>query len=161
MASGGRGTFELVQDETDIIRQEYVDLRARSVPGRSDIVVPTVAIFNTGNYTLIVDGGLDNAFTNTETEFGALTPAGNAVPAISVSSGYRNPRRNVDVGSVSVNSPHVRGTALDLTVTGANATLWARLRRAGANAGNTSICEWGPTQLPCNDPAVEHVHSQW
>jgi len=161
MASGGRGTFELVQDETDIIRQEYVDLRARSVPDRGDIVTPTVATFNTGNYTLIVDGGMDNALTNTETEFSALTPAGNAVPAISVSSGYRNPRRNVAVGSVSVNSRHVRGTALDLTVARANATLWDRLRQAGRNAGNTSICEVGPTQVPCNDPNVDHVHIQW
>jgi hypothetical protein len=53
----------------------------------------------------------------------------------------------------------VRGKALDLTVVGANATLWARLRQAGLNAGNiVSICEHGPTQVQCNDASVNHVH---
>jgi hypothetical protein len=161
-AGGATGSFRLIQDETDIIRQEYIDLGPRTPPARSSIVAPTIATYNTGNYSLIVDGGMDNASNNTNTEFQALTPAGSIAPAVSVSSGYRNPRRNVAVGSeFPVGSRHVWGTALDLTVPGANATLWARLRLAGANAGNSSICENGPIQIPCNDPNVDHVHIQW
>jgi hypothetical protein len=160
-SGGGIGTFDLTQDETDIIRQEYIDLGPTTPPARSEIVTPTNAAYNVGNYSLIVDRGMDNAFTNTETEFQTLTPGG-AAPAINVTSGYRNPRRNVAAGSnFPVTSRHVWGSALDLTVAGANATLWARLRQAGANAGNTSICENGPTQIPCNDPNVDHVHIQW
>jgi hypothetical protein len=126
-------------------------------------VQPTIATFNTGNYTMIVDRGMNNALINTETQFQTLTPAAQQPPpAITVTSGYRNPQRNVDVGSqFPVGSRHVWGRALDLTVAGANATLWARLRQAGANAGNTSICEDGPTQRPCNDPRIDHVHIQW
>ncbi len=83
------------------------------------------------------------------------------VPAISVESGYRNPRRNVAAGSkFPVTSRHVWGSALDLSVAGADALLWQRLRNAGASAG-TSICEDGPTQKECNDASVDHVHVQW
>ena len=161
-AGGRTGTFDLTQDETDIIRQEYIDLGPRTPPDRNSIVTPTIATYNTGNYSLIVDGGMDNAFNNTETAFQALTPAGAVAPQIGVSSGYRNPRRNVDVGSnFPVGSRHVWGTALDLTVPGANATLWTRLRTAGANAGNSSICENGPIQVLCTNPNVNHVHIQW
>jgi hypothetical protein len=161
-AGGGSSSFSLIQDETDIIRQEYIDLGPVTPPARTDIVTPTIATYNTGNYSLIVDGGMDNALTSTETEFQTLTPKGSVAPAISVSSGYRNPRRNVAAGSqFPVGSRHVWGKALDLTVPGANATLWARLRLAGTNAGNSSICEVGPTQVPCDDASVNHVHIQW
>jgi hypothetical protein len=119
-------------------------------------------MFNTGNYSLIVDGGMDRAFTGTETAFQALTPAGAVAPPIGVSSGYRNPRRNVAAGSnFPVTSRHVLGTALDLTVPAANATPWTRLRQAGDDAGNSSICERGPTQVPCTDATVDHVHISW
>jgi hypothetical protein len=85
-----------------------------------------------------------------------------AVPEIVVSSGYRNPRRNVAVGSkFPVTSKHVWGTALDLKVAGANATLWERLKSAGSNAGYTSICEIAADQKPCADPNIDHVHIQW
>lgn len=161
-AGGQTAAIDLAQDETDIIRQEYIDLGPVRPPDRSIVVAPTIGTYNTGNYTLIVDGGMDNARTNTEREFQALTPAGTVAPAIGVSSGYRNPRRNVEVGSeFPVGSRHVWGTALDLTVPGANATLWTRLRNAGANAGNTSICEDGPTQVLCTSPRVDHVHIHW
>jgi Domain of unknown function (DUF4157) len=161
-AGGRTGTFDLMQDETDIIRQEYIDLGPSRPPDRANIVSPSNATFNTGNYSLIVDGGMDNAFNSTETAFQALTPAGTVTPQIGVSSGYRNPRRNVAVGSnFPVGSRHVWGTALDLTVQGANATLWTRLRTAGANAGNSSICEMGPTQVLCTNANVDHVHIQW
>jgi hypothetical protein len=193
--------YILEQDETDIIRQEYTDFGA-TPPSRADIIAPAIATFNTGNYSLIVDKGMNNALTATQTHFQALSqqaavpiphpatgttqppatgtvqtpivgtaqpPAAGTdqppvipVPAISVESGYRNPRRNVAAGSqFPVTSKHVQGSALDLSVAGANAILWARLRKAGEDAGNTSICEHGPTQLPCDNPTINHVHIQW
>jgi hypothetical protein len=91
----------------------------------------------------------------------AAAAASAPVPATSVKSGYRNPQRNKAVGSQHPSSRHVSGTALDLGVAGANATLWARLRQAGASAAPTSICEIGATEVPCNDPDVNHVHIQW
>ncbi len=171
-------SHDLTQDQADIVRQEYIDFGAVP-PHRSEVVAPAIATFNTGNYSVIVDRGMNNALTNTQAQFQTLTqlaaapapgtaspdagvPAPAPGPAISVTSGYRNPRRNVHVGSVlPVTSRHVWGSALDLGVAGANATLWDRLRLAGANAGTTSICEHGPTQLPCNDPTINHVHIQW
>jgi uncharacterized protein YcbK (DUF882 family) len=78
-----------------------------------------------------------------------------------VTSGYRNPQRNKDVGSLIPASNHVMGHALDLGVDGANATLWARLRKAGAAAATGSICEHGPTQVECSEASVNHVHIGW
>ena len=191
---GATAIFDLSQDETDIIRQEYVDLGPVVPPQRPNIVIPTIPAFNTGNYNLIVDMGMNNTLNATQTQFQTLTqqaampapgvapPAGGAaapalgvappgagvaapappIPVIGVTSGYRNPRRNVAAGSqFPVGSRHVWGSALDLIVAGANATLWDRLRQAGNNAGNTSICEVGPTQVNCADPRVNHVHIQW
>lgn len=160
---GTVGTFILEQDETDIIRQEYIDLGPVVPPARNIIVAPAIATYNTGNYGLIVDNGMDNARNNTETEFQNLTPAAQLpAPAIGISSGYRNPRRNVAVGShFPVGSRHVWGRALDLTIPAPTAVLWARLRQAGAAAGNTSICEDGPIHVPCGNANVDHVHIQW
>jgi hypothetical protein len=179
------GTFDLEQDETDRIRQEYVDYHV-TVPDRSIVVSPSIAGYNTGNYTLIVDGGMDAKLTATTAEFARLTQAAAApaagtpppaagggsgapppapapvpVPAIHVTSGYRNPQRNKAVGSEFPNSYHVRGKALDLGVAGPNATLWARLRAAGATAAASSSCEDGPTNVACSNANVDHVHIQW
>ncbi|MEK7810855.1 MAG: DUF4157 domain-containing protein [Pseudomonadota bacterium] len=172
--AGSSATYDLEQDESDIIRQEYIDLGPVVSPRRSDISIPSIPTFNTGNYSCIVDRGMNTALTNTRAQFQSLTqqaaapdagvPAAAPVPiaAITVESGYRNPRRNVAVGSpFPVGSRHVWGSALDLGVAGANATLWDRLRTAGQNAGNTSICEVGPTQVLCNNANVNHVHIQW
>ncbi len=185
------GTFDLTQDERDIIRQEYIDHGASSQPARASIVAPSIAAYNGGNYSLIVNDGMDSKFSDTKAEFATLTqaaaqpaapaapgaapaapgaapaapaaPAAAApVPAVNVESGYRNPQRNVAVGSnYPTTSKHVWGRALDLVVAGPNATLWQRLRDAGANAGATSICEDGPTEKACSDAAVDHVHLQW
>jgi Peptidase M15 len=183
-AGAASAGFDLEQDEADTIRQEYVDYRVH-VPDRSIVVAPTIATYNTGNYSLIVDGGMDTHLAATTAEFARLTqaaaphpapppaagsgsgsaapppaPAPVPVPAIRVTSGYRNPQRNKDVGSVLPASNHVMGHALDLAVAGANATLWARLRNAGGVSA-TSICEHGPTQVECNAANVDHVHIGW
>jgi len=87
---------------------------------------------------------------------------GAPVPTITVESGYRNPRRNVTAKSeFPVGSRHVWGSALDLSVAGATADVWTRLRQAGSDAGYASICEHDADLVSCNDPSVNHVHLQW
>jgi Domain of unknown function (DUF4157) len=157
--------YDLTQDETDIIRQEYIDLGPVTPPERWEIEAPADPGFNVGNYNLIVDRGMSDAFTATEANFIRLMQAaapGAPVPAITVESGYRNPRRNVAAGSRHpVDSRHVWGSAFDLSVAGATADVWTRLRQAGMDAGYTSICEHDADKVSCNDPSVNHVHIHW
>jgi len=157
--------YDLKQDESDIIRQEYIDLGPVTPPWRLDLEVPADPRFNTGNYHLIVDRGMSDAFRATEANFARLRQAaapGAPVPAIHVESGYRNPRRNVAAGSeYPVTSRHVWGRALDLIADSATAQVWDALRRAGLDAGYASICEYRAKRVSCNDPSVNHVHIEW
>lgn len=190
-ASGATTSANLEQDEADIIRQEYVDFgatppgrgslvspaNANFNVGNYSLIVDnglatalstTVAKFQ--QLTQAAAQPAAAAVAPTAPTAAAAAPVAAPVPptapsapvpAISVESGYRNPRRNVAAGSnFPVTSRHVWGSALDLSVTGADALLWQRLRNAGASAG-TSICEDGPTQKECNDASVDHVHVQW
>jgi hypothetical protein len=152
--------YELKQDPTDIIRQEYVDFQLHP-PAREEIMAPTNNAFNTGNYALIVDRGMQRALDGTISQFERLSAPGAPPASVTVSSGYRNPRKNIWVKSVHLNSRHVWGSALDLVANPANVGMWTRLRQAGQSAGYTSICEHGGTQIQCDDPAVNHVHIQW
>lgn len=166
-------TLDLEQDEIDIIRQEYVDF-GTTPPTRAKIIKPTNPQFNKGNYNLIVDNGMQHALTNTIQQFQILS-ATPSIPTVTVSSGYRNPRRNVEAGSLyPIDSRHVWGSALDLEVSIANATTWTNLRQAGQNAGYSSICEKSSKKCKCDgtdkdptDPTghnfliPNHVHIQW
>jgi hypothetical protein len=49
------GLPEVVQDEIDIIRQEYVDYHAVFQPTRGLISMPANKLLNTGNYTMIAE----------------------------------------------------------------------------------------------------------
>ena len=71
--NGAKATFDLEQDETDIIRQEYNDYGTTYRPARADIAAPSDPAFNVGNYSLIVDNGLDTALSSTTSEFATLT----------------------------------------------------------------------------------------
>jgi hypothetical protein len=156
--------YDLKQDERDIIRQEYIDLGHVRPPERGEIEEPADPRFNVGNYNLFIDRGMSDAFRVTEANFAMLIQAatpGAPVPAITIESGYRNPRRNIAAGSTKKDSRHVWGSALDLVVPGATADVWEKLRQAGSDAGYTSICEDGGEPVPCNDPGVDHVHIQW
>jgi hypothetical protein len=176
-------TSDLEQDETDIIRQEYADY-GQPVPARDDFIAANQ--YNTGNYRKMLDDGIDGHFTGAQSQYqtlsqqaaqpaqpapqaggagGAQQPAPQAAAAggtVGFASAYRNPQRNKAVGSTHPESRHTRGQAIDLTVTDPDATRWARLKQAGANAGNpVSICEHGGTQVECNAGNVDHVHIQW
>lgn len=86
----------------------------------------------------------------------------------SISSAFRNPRRNAAVGS-SIGSRHTRGSALDidprgLSVPGRDARqLMCVVEAAGDRVvgERNSFTEKGAkTFLDCDDPASDHVHIQ-
>ncbi|AKT41228.1 D-Ala-D-Ala carboxypeptidase family metallohydrolase [Chondromyces crocatus] len=104
----------VVQDERDIIRQEYVDYRTwrdgfrLHVPYRNRIVEASDPALR-GNYNLV----LDSAMTALAQEVRA-----NCAGAVRISSGWRNPRRNRAVNSTAANSNHQHGGAVDLQPSG-------------------------------------------
>lgn len=94
-------------------------------------------------------------------ETDANNQIGNVQYVLTVSSGYRNPRRNLAVGSQSANSYHVYGRALDIVVPAVpgrtRAELYCILEQAGSNYA-FAISEVGATPATCNNASVDHVH---
>lgn len=95
---------------------------------------------------------------------------------IKIASAYRNPRRNVDVGSkYPVTSKHVLGRALDLVplpVSGLlpdgseveldlHRHLFPTLLQAARSASHSSLGEDGAKPVPIGDHSEDHVHIQW
>jgi hypothetical protein len=59
------------QDEPDIIRQEYADYGTRFQPSLGQVIVPRNALFNTGNYAVIVEeqgGSLEQLLAQVQAE---------------------------------------------------------------------------------------------
>lgn len=116
----------VTQDERDIIRQEYVDFRTwrtgftLHVPYRNRIVTPTRQEMR-GNYQLVVDSAMTALLTATEGVLGTR---------INVSSGWRNPRRNIAAGSKVPNSNHQHGGAVDMQPVGQKQMVGATRRSA-------------------------------
>ncbi len=120
----------LSQDETDIVRQEYVDYDVFPVPIHSafkDALDLPHSGFNDGNYGVQLSEQLrENYDTILTTFYGQMVVLngqqfrldqllvnGKPIP-VRISSSYRNPQRNKSVGSVVPDSHHTRGRALDL-----------------------------------------------
>lgn len=95
---------------------------------------------------------------------------------VKVASGYRNPRRNVAVGSkYPVTSKHTLGRALDLvpvqidgvTTDGSivaldiHKHLFPTLLQAARSVSSSSIGEDGATPVAIGDHSEDHVHIQW
>lgn len=125
------------QDERDIIRQEWVDFRTwrngftLHVPYRTRITETDRAALR-GNYTLILDSAMTDLIEATETNLGA---------GVNVSSGWRNPRRNIAAGSVIPNSNHQHGGAVDMQPTGGGTG--AARRRALLGVYNAALSAGG------------------
>ncbi len=90
-----------------------------------------------------------------------------------VTSGYRNPRRNLAVGSQNPNSFHVQGRALDIAnfdipglipvpgvASAANSRCIAELAGDRAVQAQNAFAEQGPTTLACDSASVDHLHMQ-
>lgn len=184
------------QDAIDRLRQEYVDFEVQ-VPTR-DQIVPTIPGFNTGNYQYQLSVDLPGKFASILSSYRtnrhvtlSVTDQGTTYPNVQVpipptadirrTSSYRCPQRNRGpcVGSISPNSPHTRGRALDLEPVAFRASIplpngrtvsrWvtrASLRAALSSASGTvgnAYCEngaWPP--VSCNPPTPSnHVHVEW
>jgi hypothetical protein len=97
-----------------------------------------------------------------------------ATAGVTVTSAYRNPRRNLAAGSVHPDSRHCRGHAIDMapdtpqnvTVNGQNVALGLHESLypalvAAAQTQGTAFTEHNATMTPTGDPTENHVHVQW
>ncbi|MFT3776135.1 MAG: hypothetical protein QM820_63135 [Minicystis sp.] len=114
------GTFTITQDEISILRQEYIDFGG--TPPARDRISLHEGSYNVGNYRYVVNlSELQDRHDRTISAYrGRAVKVGKtevAVPSdasVTISSAYRNPRRNVAAGSkYPITSHHVQGTALD------------------------------------------------
>jgi len=165
----------LRQDEEDVIRQEYVDHAMGFTPNRTQVVVPAREDFNTGNYTFIVEeqpGLLEDLLLRIEGKLNE-TLARKVRPPVRVnleawvSSAYRNPQRNVAVGSITKKSLHLRGRALDIDPRGQVAGVSdedmmcyveAAAKQVVGTAGKVITEQGASTILDCDSPSADHVH---
>lgn len=150
--------FLLIQDEVDLLRQEYIDHNVGVVPSREDCVVyPIDNSFNTGNYNLVVDCGMRAAFDKVAHEFGKDNNDGVVVVA-----GFRSPQRNKASGDVHPNNRHILGRALDLAPSDSRAGSMQALYRACIRAGYHTFCEASPgRRVPPRSRNAKYVHIDW
>ncbi len=150
--------FILVQDDVDLLRQEYIDHGESVVPPRSDFIAHAVdKSFNIGNYELVVDGGMQAAFDRIGLEYGR-EPRG----SLRVVSGFRSPQRNMATGDFHPKNPHVYGRALDLAPDPSSPSALEVLYQACVRAGYHSVCEAAPGKaVPPGSPDAKHVHIDW
>jgi hypothetical protein len=159
----GEITEFVEQDEKDIIRNEYVDFRTwrngftLHVPYRTRIRAATRAAMR-GNYTLVLDSAMTDLLNAVEANLGQ---------AVVVNSGWRNPRRNIAVGSTAVNSNHQHGGAVDMKPTeahnnanGARAAMVSLYNAALRSNGRAVMLERGATPLYPTNQAVPAITPQ-
>jgi len=171
---------QLVQDTTDILRQEYLDYNI-DVPDR-DEVVPTVGPgYNMGNYNVQVSEDMDTQYAAVLAAYrGSIVMVGSnsvRIPnsaQVSISCGFRCPQRNKAIGSVHPNSKHCYGRALDLvpapvwvningvpTRVSLHGQLYPALFAACQTVG-TALAEDSAVPLSSpTDTTANHIHVQW
>ncbi len=161
----------IVQDERDIIRQEYVN-HGIAVPERDEFNAPiattnfTVAEINNTAYSVIfgqpgqfAQAVRDEYNRQIQTRLG-LDHTPNY--GLTLTSGWRNPERNEAVGGV-INSHHQSGDAIDLTVGTvprlSREELNCILRSAASTVGE-AIAEipGSNADIRCNHPDIDHIH---
>jgi hypothetical protein len=154
---GSKQFFILTQDETDVLRQEYIDHGLGFVPSRGECVGhPIDDSFNEGNYRVMIDGGTQEAFDKIASEF--QKERGEGVLAV---GGFRSPQRNKAVGDLG-SSKHVLGRALDLAPQVPSVTSLTALYETCARAGYHNQCEAAPgREVPPGSPEGRHVHIDW
>lgn len=158
---GLKKEFTLEQDEVDILRQEYVDFSTTFQPQRSNVYRDD-GPWNIGNYDYIVTESDGNHFQTIYDAIVTNWQAKGYTDAITVSSAYRNPRRNPGV----LNSRHLRGLALDIYPQGAiTLQRWLDLRASGNEVtevdGVNAHCDRSGTFVDDNCAFANHIHVQW
>ncbi len=186
LSTSGLGT--LMQDETDTLRQEYVDFQL-TVPPRTQ-VVPTIDDgtgnqYNVGNYDVMVSVALPEHFAAIQAAYRAQATVVNGttvgIPAnasLTIASGYRNPRRNKAAGSEHNTqgniSRHVLGSAFDLVPDGAAvyvnnkrvklglySNLYPALCAATSSLGLHTLPEIGCCTIVDCGTGEDHTHVDW
>ncbi|OEK08123.1 hypothetical protein A8C32_01290 [Flavivirga aquatica] len=158
---GLKKEFTLEQDQVDILRQEYVDFGITFQPQRSNVYRDNGA-WNVGNYDYIVTESDDNHFQTIYDAIVSNWEAKGYTDGITVSSAYRNPRRNPGV----INSRHLRGLALDIYPQGViTLQRWLDLRTSGNEVtevnGVNAHCDRSGTFVDDNCSLANHIHVQW
>jgi hypothetical protein len=150
--------FIVRQDDADLLRQEYLDHGEAFVPSRSDCVaLPMDGALNSGNYNLVVDGGLKTALEKVTAEFRKASQ-----DPIKVVGGFRSPQRNKATGDAHPNNPHTRGRALDLAPEPSTAASLSALQAACRAVGYRAVCESAPgKEVAPESPEAKHVHVDW
>jgi hypothetical protein len=177
----------LLEDETDTLRQEYVDFQI-AVPPRTDVVPSLGSDWNRGPYHVQVSVDLPGhynailaAYQGSSMLYNGVTYTIPANAQIKRASVFRNPRYNKAIGSVHPNSRHCYGRALDLApipialnVNGQRVQLdihdfwYPALGAADQSVGLSPLPEQGATPLDpahggdgVGDPDEDHLHVQW
>lgn len=168
-------TATMIQDQRDIIRQEYLNhaqfAGGPRVPGRAEIeqvvattdfapaAMPNAYDFAWGQPLTLAQSVLDAYRTRMVARFGGQASQYN----LTLNSGWRNPERNERVGGVLA-SKHQYGGATDLKPANlpngaTRAQAFCELLAAGESAAPFCIPEHNTTQLSsCNDATITHVH---
>ena len=150
--------FILVQDDVDLLRQEYIDHNENVVPSRSDCVAhPVDKSLNVGNYNVMIDAGMQAALDKIGLEF-----ENESRGSLRVVSGFRSPQRNKASGDSHPGNPHVYGRALDLAPDPASADALKSVYQACVRAGYHTVCEAAPGKtVPPGSADARHVHVDW
>ena len=150
--------FLLNQDDRDLLRQEYIDHGEASVPARGDLAVHAIDnSFNSGNYGVILDGGMQAALDKITTEYKRSIKSN-----VRVVSGYRSPQRNRAMGDVHPGSPHTQGRAIDIAPEQPGAQAVIALYQACVRAGYHAYLESAPGRpLPLGSAQAKQVHVDW
>jgi hypothetical protein len=181
------GLGSLSQDETDTLRQEYVDYQMANVPARTNVVATQTTDdgqkLNNGNYNVQLSLDLPDNYKEILNAYRGSIATNNGQPIlvplqakIEISSSFRSPQHNKAIGSVSTNSPHCYGRALDLVpipipvLVNGNPTMldlhkfWYPALNAAANSliGNKAFPEAGAnTNILIGNTNEDHIHVQW
>ena len=157
-------TANLQQDQIDTLRQEYVDYQVTVMDRTAFVAYPIDNLLNWGNHGYMLDNNMEGVANAITTAFNSLGQ-GN----IQISSGFRSPQHNKQVGSTHPNSFHCYGRALDIQPnpftrppTPTMIAVMVSIAYATVNAGYNAYCESGPSvHVLCNSPLCDHVHVQW
>jgi hypothetical protein len=148
--------YFLLQDEVDILRQEYLDYGLSPVPGRGEIVArPIDGRLNIGNYNVVVDDGSLEALDAIKGMLKRYTEA-----SVAVVRGYLSPQRRKFAGTPSDVRPV--DTSLDLAPQPPTVANWRALGEACSGAGYSFVygTESG-IEVRYDDPRVELLRVVW
>jgi len=169
----------LLQDQTDTLREEYYDFNV-PVPSRNVIVPSLGATYNESPYSVQASVDLPghysailSAYRSSTLIIGTQSIPIPSTANVVISSAFRNPRRNLAIGSVHPNSKHTVGQALDLqpvptfavidgvrTMLDLHDDFYPALATAAATQG-TAIAEQGAVPVSIGDIHENHIHVQW